>query len=72
MGKGKGDHFKWICPVQTGQILIEFSFKKISFLDILFLLRKCKKKLPIKTQIISRSIKLLKDNLEKDLKKIIC
>lgn len=70
MGKGKGSHFIWICPIQIGQIIIEFRFFKKSFLDILLLLRKCKKKLPLKCQIISRSTKLLKDNLEKDLKKL--
>jgi large subunit ribosomal protein L16 len=71
MGKGKGSHFKWICPVKIGQILLEFRFKKKSFLEILLLLRKCKKKLPVKCQIISRSKKLLQNNLEKNLKKVI-
>jgi ribosomal protein L16/L10AE len=71
MGKGKGGHFQWICPVKIGQIIIEFRFRKNTFLKILFLLRKCKKKIPLKCQIISRSKKLLKDNLEKDLKKVI-
>jgi ribosomal protein L16/L10AE len=52
MGKGKGAHFKWICPVKIGQILLEFRFKKKSFLEILLLLRKCKKKLPIKTKLL--------------------
>jgi len=71
MGKGKGAHFKWICPVRSGQILMEFRFRRKSLLEILLLLRKCKKKLPMKVQIVSRSKKLLKNNLEKNLKKII-
>ena len=50
---------------------MEFRFRKKSFLQILLILRKCKKKLPIKCKIISRSQKLLKNNLEKNLKKII-
>lgn len=51
MGKGKGGHFKWICPIKIGQILLEFKFKKKTFLEILLLLRKCKKKLPIKSKL---------------------
>lgn len=43
MGKGKGAHFKWICPVKIGQILVEFRLRKRQLLDILLLLRKCKK-----------------------------
>ena len=72
MGKGKGAHFKWICPIKIGQILVEFRFRKkfFSFLEILLLLRKCKKKLPIKCQIVSKSSKLLKNNLEKNFNKI--
>ena len=71
MGKGKGGHFKWICPVKIGQIIIEFKFRKKSILEILLLLRKCKKRLPLKCQIVSKRKKLLKNNLEKNLKKII-
>ena len=70
MGKGKGAHFKWICPVKIGQIILELRLKRKSFLKILLLLRKCKKKLPIKCKIITKSKKLLNNNLEKDLKKI--
>lgn len=51
MGKGKGAHFKWICPVRIGQVILEFRFKKKSFLEILLLLRKCKKKLPVKATL---------------------
>ena len=71
MGKGKGSHFKWICPVKVGQILLEFRLKKKTFLEILLLLRRCKKKLPVKCQIVSRSKKVLKNNLERNLNKII-
>ena len=78
MGKGKGAHFKWICPVRTGQIIMEFRFRRKSFLEILLLLRKCKKKLPMKVQIVSRSKKLLKNkfvefyilNISKNFKNI--
>lgn len=51
MGKGKGSHFKWICPIRIGQIIVEFRLKKRSFLEILLLLRKCKKKLPMKSTL---------------------
>ena len=71
MGKGKGAHFKWICPVKIGQILIEFRLRRRSFLEILLLLRRCKKKLPIQCRIVTKSKKLLNDNLEKNLKKIM-
>lgn len=71
MGKGKGSHFKWVCPVKIGQILLEFRFRKKTFLEILLLLRKCRKRIPLKCQIVSRSSKLLKNNLEKNYHKII-
>ena len=50
-------------------------FKEVKLLKaeaslILLLLRKCKKKLPIKCQIVSKSSKLLKNNLEKNFNKI--
>ena len=65
MGKGKGNHEDWVCPVNKGQILIEFNFLDLPFLEILQILRKCCNRLPIKTKIISNkdkqlSIKLLK------------
>jgi len=70
MGKGKGSHHKWICPIKIGQILVEFRFRRRNYLEILLLLRKCKKRLPLKCQIVSRSKKLLKNNLEKNFNKI--
>ena len=74
MGKGKGGHHKWICPIKKGQILVEFRFRlrrRRKLLDFLLLLRKCKKRLPLKCQIVSRSKKLLKNNLEKNFKKFL-
>ena len=71
MGKGKGSHYKWICPIKKGQILVEFRFRRKKLLDILLLLRKCKKRLPLKCQIVTRSKKLLKNNLEKNFKKFL-
>jgi large subunit ribosomal protein L16 len=70
MGKGKGNHFQWIAPIKIGQILLEFKLRRRKFLEILFILRKCKKRLPLKCQIISKSKKLLKNNLEKNYNKI--
>jgi large subunit ribosomal protein L16 len=71
MGKGKGGHHKWICPIKKGQILVEFRLRKRKLLDILLLLRKCRKRLPLKCQIVTRSKKLLKNNLEKNFKKFL-
>lgn len=48
------------CPIKIGQILLEFKLRRRKFLEILFILRKCKKRLPLKCQIISKSKKLLK------------
>mgnify|MGYP005841147077 CR=1 FL=1 len=70
MGKGKGSHYKWVCPVKIGQIIVEFRLRRKKLLDILRLLRKCKKRLPLKCQIVSRSKKLLKNNLERNFSKI--
>jgi len=71
MGKGKGGHHKWICPIKKGQILVEFRLRRRKLLDILLLLRKCKKRLPLKSQIVTRSKKILKNNLEKNFKKFL-
>lgn len=75
MGKGKGPFKQWVCPVKIGQIILEFRFpkrgsKKKNFLEILSLIRKCRKRLPIKCQVVSRSKKLLKNDLEKNFNKI--
>lgn len=76
MGKGKGSHDKWICPIKIGQILVEFRFrkrgsKKKNLLKILLLIRKCRKRIPLKCQVISRSKKLLKNDLEKKFTKVL-
>lgn len=70
MGKGKGSHDKWVCPIKVGQIIVEFRLRKRKLLEILFILRKCIKRLPLKCQIVSRSKKLLKQNLERNFNKI--
>ena len=36
MGKGKGSHHKWICPIKIGQILVEFRFRRRNYLEILY------------------------------------
>lgn len=70
MGKGKGGFHQWVCPVKVGQIIVEFRLRRRKLLDILALLRKCKKRLPLKCQIVSKSKKVLKNNLEHNFKKI--
>lgn len=67
MGKGKGNHFEWIAPIRIGQILIEFRLRRRKILDILFILRKCKKRVPFKCQIVSKTKKLLKIIWKKNL-----
>jgi len=71
MGKGKGGHHQWVCPVKKGQIIVEFRFRRRKILEILLLLRKCRKRLPLKCQIVSKSKKLLKNNLEKNFNKFL-
>lgn len=62
MGKGKGNFNEWVCPVRPGQILIEFKFKNIPQIEKLLILRKCIKRLPMKTQMINLKFKLLQKN----------
>ena len=48
MGKGKGAHFEWICPIMIGQVFVEFSMKKNrnnSLFKLLKMIRKCKKRI---------------------------
>lgn len=71
MGKGKGNHADWVCPIKIGQILIEFSFKNLNFFNILNLLRKCLKRLPVKANLISYNLGLLTKNLDKNFKLLI-
>jgi len=54
MGKGKGNFDQWICPIKIGQVLIEFDFNKFSLIEILSILRKCSKRLPVKSINISK------------------
>jgi large subunit ribosomal protein L16 len=62
MGKGKGAFNEWVCPVRAGQILIEFQFKNIPELEKLLILRKCIKRLPLKSQMINLNFKLIEKN----------
>ncbi len=50
MGKGKGSVSYWVAAVSRGQILFEIS--TLNFQKALFILRKAKTKLPIKTKFI--------------------
>lgn len=71
MGKGKGNHADWICPVKIGQILIEFSFEDLTLFNVLDLLRKCIKRLPVKSSIITLKHGILSKNLDKNFNKLI-
>lgn len=50
MGKGKGNLAYWIASIKKGTILFEISGLKMS--KALYLLKKSKSKLPLKTKII--------------------
>lgn len=50
MGKGKGSISHWVSAVSRGQILFEISISKLD--KAIFILKKAKTKLPIKTKFI--------------------
>jgi len=55
MGKGKGAHLTYIVPIKIAQVFIEFSIsRKRSFLEVLKLVDKCRKKIGFKTVLFSR------------------
>ena len=70
MGKGKGSFNEWVCPVRPGQILIEFKFNMISDIERLLILRKCIKRLPVKSQIVNVKSKLIQKNIKLNILKI--
>ena len=70
MGKGKGNFNEWVCPVRAGQILIEFKFNMMSEIEKLLILRKCVKRLPVKSQIINLKLKLIEKNTKSNILKI--
>lgn len=70
MGKGKGNFNEWVCPIRPGQILIEFKFKIMSEIEKLLILRKCIKRLPVKSQIINLKLKLIQKNIKLNILKI--
>lgn len=50
MGKGKGSHSYWICPLRSGQIIYELSGPSAS--DIIRALYSAGTKMPVKTSIV--------------------
>lgn len=60
MGKGKGNHNQWVCPITIGQILIEFEFNnQVKQIEKYFIFRRCLKRLPVKGLIIFKKTKIL-------------
>jgi large subunit ribosomal protein L16 len=57
MGKGKGNVSYWVAMVKPGRILFEVSSKDINIIEEA--LKYASIKLPIKTQIISRTFKMI-------------
>lgn len=67
MGKGKGNHDNWVCVLKPGQILLEFNFlKKLNMFLIMNIIRKCMKRLPVKTCLIHSNFGRLPKNLDKN------
>lgn len=52
MGSGKGDFFKWVCPVRAGRMMFEMA--GISKIDAIEALTRAKHKLGIKTVIVEK------------------
>lgn len=50
MGKGKGNHFIWVCPIKAGQVIYEIS--GVSSEKSFFALRKAADKMPFTCSII--------------------
>ena len=50
MGKGKGSHSKWVCPIRKGQTIYEIS--GLSDLKSYMVLCGAGSKLPVKTKIV--------------------
>jgi ribosomal protein L16/L10AE len=74
MGKGKGGHFEWICPILIGQVFVEFSIKKNrahSLFKLLKMIRKCKKRIPFKCKLITKRKREFSNNMEKKYKTLI-
>ena len=55
MGKGKGSHDQWVCPIKIGQIILEFNFLKINQIEAFKILKKCSNRLPVKNMIIKKN-----------------
>lgn len=50
MGKGKGSHDRWVCPIRRGQILYEIS--GVSHAYARFALRKAADKMPFRCKVV--------------------
>jgi large subunit ribosomal protein L16 len=50
MGKGKGNHSFWMCPIRSGQIIYEIS--GVSSHIGLKALQKASDKMPFKTKVV--------------------
>jgi large subunit ribosomal protein L16 len=50
MGKGKGSHDRWVCPVRRGQILYELS--GVPTIYARFALRKAADKMPFRCSVV--------------------
>lgn len=55
MGKGIGSVKDWVIEVKTGQQIIEFSF--VEDVDVLLLLSKLSKKMPVKVEYVLKNFK---------------
>lgn len=55
MGKGKGSHDQWVCPIKIGQIILEFNFSQINQIEASKILKRCSNRLPVKNMIIKKN-----------------
>lgn len=50
MGKGKGKHYKWVCPLKKGKIVYEVS--GVSERLAIKALKKCNQKMPFTSRVV--------------------
>ena len=50
MGKGKGKHSHWVCPIKKGKVVYEIS--GVSLFTALDVLKKCGYKMPFRFKIV--------------------
>jgi large subunit ribosomal protein L16 len=60
MGKGKGNFDHWAIKLRAGCVFIEMGFKKINRMNVIKVLNKVKCRLPFKTILVKKKVKIIK------------